>query len=113
MNTSREQFEQLKKLSLFKSKVISDSMKPIIQIGDEVVIDVGNMDIKRFDIIVIYDNEKIVCHYLWKMNRYLKPILIQTRNMAGRLDYPVALEDYLGKVVSHRLSLWQKVKIIF
>lgn len=113
MNTSREHFEELKKLSLFKSKVISDSMEPIIKIGEEVVIDVGNMDIKRFDIIVIYNDGKLVCHYLWKMNRYLKPILLQTRNMAGKLDYPVYTEDYLGKVLSHRLSLWQKLRIIF
>lgn len=110
---SREQFEAIKQLPLFKSKVVSDSMVPVIQIGEEVIIDVGNMDIKRFDIIVIYQNEKLVCHYLWQMNRYLKPILLQTRNMSGRLDFPVKVEDYLGKVMSHRLSFWQKFKIYF
>lgn len=113
MTISREQFEGLKTLSLFKSKVISDSMVPVIQIGEEVIIDIGNMDIKRFDIIVIYLDGKIVCHYLWHLNRYLKPILLQTRNMSGKMDFPVKIEDYLGKVMSHKLSLWQKFKIIF
>ncbi len=113
MKTSREQFEQLKTLSLFKSKVVSDSMVPIIEIGDEVIIDVGNMEIKRFDIIVIYQDERLVCHYLWRLNRYLKPILLQTRNMSGKMDFPVNTEDYLGKVMSHRLSFWQKLRIIF
>lgn len=113
MTISREQFESLKTLSLYKSKVVSGSMLPIIQIGEEVIIDIGNMEIKRFDIIVFYLDGKLVCHYLWHLNRFLKPILLQTRNMSGRMDFPVNIEDYLGKVMSHRLSFWQKLKIIF
>lgn len=113
MTISREQFESLKTLSLYKSKVVSGSMLPIIQIGEEVIIDIGNMEIKRFDIIVFYLDGKLVCHYLWHLNRFLKPILLQTRNMSGRMDFPVKIEDYLGKVMSHRLSFWQKLKIIF
>lgn len=110
---SREQFEGLKELSLFKSKVVSDSMVPVIKVSDEVIIDIGNMDIKRFDIIVIYMDGRLVCHYLWQLNRFLKPILLQTRNMSGKMDFPVKIEDYLGKVMSHRLSFWQKFKIYF
>jgi signal peptidase I len=113
MSITRDQFEMLKKLPLFKSKIVSDSMVPILNIGDEIVIDIGYKDIKRFDIIVIYLDEKLVCHYLWRMNKLVQPILLQTRNMSGMLDYPVKLENYLGKVVSHKLSLWQKLKIIF
>lgn len=113
MTISREQFEGLKTLFLFKSKVVSDSMVPIIQVGEQVIIDVGNMDVKRFDVIVIYMDGKLVCHYLWRVNRYLKPILLQTRNMSGNLDFPVKIEDYLGKVMSHRLGFWQKLRIIF
>lgn len=110
---SREQFEGLKELSLFKSKVVSDSMVPVIKVSDEVIIDIGNMDIKRFDIIVIYMDGRLVCHYLWQLNRFLNPILLQTRNMSGKMDFPVKIEDYLGKVMSHRLSFWQKFKIYF
>lgn len=113
MTISREQFNDLKSLSLFKSKVVTNSMVPIIQVGEEIVIDIGNNNIKRFDIVVIYLDGKLVCHYLWNLNRYLKPILMQTRNMAGRLDYPVSIDDYLGKVLSHRLNLWQRIKILF
>lgn len=113
MNLNREQFEKLKGLPLFKSKIVSNSMEPILKIGDEVVIDVGFKDIQRFDIIVFYHDEKLICHYLWRMNKLVKPILLQTRNMSGKLDYPITLENYLGKVVSHKLSLWQKLRIIF
>lgn len=113
MSISREKFNELKNLPLFKSKVVSDSMVPVIQVGEEIVIDVGCKDLKRFDIIVIYQDEKLVCHYLWSINRIVSPILLQTRNMSGKLDYPVALDNYLGKVLSHKLSLWQKLRIIF
>lgn len=113
MRITREQFDELKSLGLFKSKVVSDSMMPIIKIGDDVVVDIGNTDIKRFDIIVVLIDGKLVCHYLWQMNKIVKPVLLQTRNMSGKLDYPVAINDYLGKVVNFKLSLWQKLKIIF
>ena len=113
MSISQAQFEELKKLPLFKSKIISDSMVPVIQIGEEVIIDVGQEDIKRFDIIVIFFDGKLICHYLWRKNKLVKPILLQTRNMSGKLDYPVEMKNYLGKVVNHKLSLWQKLKIIF
>lgn len=113
MSLGRDQFNELKKLPLFKSKVISDSMVPVIQVGDEVVIDVGQEDIKRFDIIVIFHDGKLICHYLWRKNKVVQPILLQTRNMSGKLDFPVEMKDYLGKVINHKLSLWQKLKIIF
>lgn len=113
MTISREQFNNLKTLSFFKSKVVTNSMVPVIQIGEEIIVDVGDRELKTFDIVVIYLDEKLVCHYLWQINKFLKPILLQTRNMSGRLDYPVSIEDYLGKVLSHRLSLWQKIRILF
>ena len=113
LNLTREQFNEIKKLPLFKGRIASDSMVPVIQVGEEIVIDVGVEDIKRFDIVVIFLDGKLICHYLWRKNKLVKPILLQTRNMSGNLDYPVELKDYLGKVINYKLSLWQKLKIIF
>lgn len=112
MNVTREQFEKFKELPLFKGKIISDSMVPVIGINEDVVIDVGQKKLKRFDIIVIWVDGKLVCHYLWRINKIVKPLLLQTRNMRGEMDYPVKEEDYLGKVVSHKISFWQKLKIL-
>lgn len=111
--TTREDFEKLKKLPLFKGKVVSDSMSPVIKVGDEVVVEVGTRDLKRFDIIIIWVEGKLICHYLWQKNQIISPILLQTRNMRGERDYPVPEADYLGKVISHELSLWQKLKFLF
>lgn len=110
---SRDEFEKLKAMPFIKSQIVSDSMTPIINIGDNVLIEVGNLKLHRFDIVVIYVEGKLVCHYLWKMNSFVKPILIQTRNMRKQMDFPIVLEDYLGKVISHKLTFWQKIKIMF
>jgi len=66
MKISREQFSELQALPFFKSKVITNSMEPVIKVGDEIVVDVGNPNIKRFDIIVFYFDEKLICHFLWR-----------------------------------------------
>lgn len=108
----REEFEQLKKLDIFRGNIVSDSMVPKIKIGDKIVVDVGNLNLQRFDIIVFYSQEKLMCHYLWAMNRKVEPILFQARSLKyGQKDHPIGFEDYLGKVISHHLSTWDKIKI--
>lgn len=97
----------------FKGKIVSGSMIPVIQVGEEIVVDIKARDLKRFDIIVFVQDEKLICHYLWTMNKVVTPLLMQTRNMGGGKDYPIMEEDYIGRVVSHRLSFFQKLKIIF
>lgn len=87
-------------------------MEPLIKIGEEVIVDVGASDLKRFDIVVIFLDGKLVCHFIWNINRIVKPILLQTRNMHGQLDFPVAEEDYLGKVLSHKIGFWRRLRIL-
>ena len=113
MELSRDEFENIKKRPYLKSQVVSDSMVPVLKVGDRVVIEIGNLNLQRFDIIVIFVDGKLICHYIWKINSFVKPVIIQTRNMRKHTDMPIMLDDYLGKVVSHQLSLWQKFKLIF
>jgi signal peptidase I len=96
----------------FKGKVVSGSMFPVIQVGEEIVVDIKARDLKRFDIIVFVQDERLICHYLWTKNKIVVPLLLQTRNMSGGKDIPITEEDYIGRVVSHRLNLFQKLKII-
>lgn len=109
----RQHFEILKKVPLYKGKIVSNSMEPVIRVGEEVVVDVGAKDIQRFDIIVIYVEGKLICHYVWQVNRLVMPKLIQTRNMGGKLDFPVSEADYLGKVLNFKLNWWHKLRIFF
>lgn len=113
MNISPEVFHELKSRSLFKGKIISDSMEPVIRTGEDITVKVGEKDLKRFDIIVIYQDDKLVCHYLWQMNRIVRPVLLQTRNMKGTYDHPVSEDHYLGKVISHQIGFLRKLSLLF
>ncbi len=110
---TREEFEKLKSHTVLKSRVISESMEPVIKIGDEVVVDVGNLNLEPFDIVVIYLNQKLVCHYLWRKNQFVKPILYQTRSMLKKMDMPVTEDLILGKVISHKIGFWRKLRLLY
>ncbi len=88
-------------------------MIPVINIGEEITVEVKAKNLKRFDIIVFMQDDVLVCHYLWNINRFIEPLLLQTRNISGGRDYPIKEEDYIGKVLSHRMSLLRKLSIIF
>lgn len=113
MSMTRDDLSELKKLKTFKGVIVSGSMIPVINVGETIEVEVGNLDLKRFDIVVFFSKDRLICHYVWRMNRIVKPILIQTRSLSGGLDLPIALEDYLGKVTNFQLSGWQKFKILF
>ena len=88
-------------------------MVPVINIGEEIYVEVKASNLNRFDIIVFWRDEMLICHYLWNINRFIEPKLLQTRNINGGKDYPIKEEDYIGKVVSHKLSIFRKIKILF
>ncbi|MBA2405171.1 MAG: S24 family peptidase [Bdellovibrionales bacterium] len=113
MKINSELKEQILSQAFFKGRIVSGSMVPVINIGEEIMVEIKARDLKRFDIIVFWQDEMLICHYLWNMNRFIKPILMQTRNISGGKDYPIKDEDYIGKVVSHKLSFLRKLKIIF
>lgn len=85
-------------------------MEPLIKIGDEIIVSVGEKNLKRFDIIVFYSEDRLICHYLWRMNKIVKPIVFQTRSMSGQFDRPLLEEYYLGKVLNFKLGWWWKLK---
>jgi signal peptidase I len=105
---SKDDFEKLQKLPFFKGRIVSGSMDPVIKVGDQIVVEVGHPDLKRFDIIVFHAHGKLICHYIWAYNRIFTPVLFQTRSLFGNKDHPIDHSSYLGKVVSHKLSWWRK-----
>lgn len=113
MKINEEIKQKILSQPFFKGQIVSGSMIPVINIGEEILIEVKAKNLKRFDIIVFLRDEKLICHYLWNMNRFIHPLLLQTRNIRGGKDYPIKEEDYIGKVLSHKLSFFRKLKIIF
>jgi signal peptidase I len=113
MEITAAQFKELKTRPFFKGTLVSSSMEPVIKVGDNIVVEVNAQNLKRFDIIVIYQDGKLIAHFIWSINKVVKPILYQTRNLLGHYDFPITEEDYLGRVVSHRITWFRKIRLLF
>ncbi len=113
MKIDKKLKEEIISRPFFRGKIITGSMIPVINIGEEITVEVKAKNLKRFDIIVFMQDDILICHYLWNINRFIEPLLLQTRNISGGRDYPIKEEDYIGKVLSHRMSFIRKLRIIF
>lgn len=113
MQYTEEVRQQIRSLPFYKGVIQTGSMLPVIKVGEAITVEPHAKNLKRFDIIVFVQNDVLICHYLWNINRVVKPILYQTRSLVGGVDFPITQDDYMGRVVSHRLNLWWKLKIIF
>lgn len=90
-------------------------MEPVIQVGDEVLLDeVPLSALKKFDIVVFREGDKYTCHYIWHINQHLKEGLITTRNLDGyHFDDSFHYDKIVGRVRNYHLSLWIKFKLLF
>lgn len=73
-------------------------------------------NLKRFDVIVFWQNNILVCHYYWKNNSYFNDpanptFMTRPLNPIKNFDHPIQFEHILGKV-DQELSRWLKFKIL-
>lgn len=113
---SKKEFAALKQEliqdSEFLFPVVTDSMAPIITVGEIIVVKPLPQRLKPFDIIVFYQFEKLICHFVWHQNEKIGKTVI-TRNLnEGKFDLPVSEEEILGIVSNKNFTLWQKWKFI-
>lgn len=98
-------------------KIISGSMEPVIRVNDQVTVKSINEPLKPFDIIVYKNDRELICHYVKHINRHITQgdnNLVQTRGLnAFADDVPVHFDDILGVVVSHKISAWRKLLLIW
>ena len=113
MDITQEVKAQILKQPLFKGTVVTGSMIPVIKVGEAIKVEVKAKNLKRFDIIVFVQDQKLICHFLWQMNSKVLPRLYQTRNMFGGRDFPISEEDYIGKVISHKMKWYHIIKVLF
>jgi signal peptidase I len=100
---------------MIKYKIVSDSMTPLISIGDEIIIKKlePGLKLKKFDIILYQNGEKLMCHYFWHQNKLFDQGFIITRNLkSGNFDYPFELNNVLGVVINFKINFLLKFKII-
>jgi len=115
-----DEFKHYKKELLQKGsiqcQIVSGSMEPIIKTSDLVTVEPLIEEPKHFDILVFWEKNKFICHYLYHLNRKSSSssesiyITRSLRNSAE--DLPLPRSHVLGVVVSHQLSFVRKAKII-
>jgi hypothetical protein len=98
--------------------VVSGSMEPLIMTGSQIdVAPVVALDeLRVFDILLFWNGRLLICHYLWHINAIPNADgsrTVVTRPLAfNGEDLPVPEDHILGKIVSHKISFWRKLKII-
>lgn len=102
----------------YQFTVVTDSMAPLIQPPEQIiVVKHPESSYQKFDVIVFFEKERLVCHYISHINHLPSPEGEQvyiTRGLKNTgTDYPVSKSMILGLVVSHRLSWLQKIKEAF
>lgn len=107
-----EEFEVLRqsKTPLYKFKIVTGSMDPLIPVGSNVVVDT-TAEIKLSDIIVFWQDNKLICHILWRKNKIISQhgqVILVTRPLFGRrTDLSITANQVLGKVINYHLPLWR------
>ncbi len=95
-------------------RVVSGSMRPLIPVGASVVVEIG-ADVRPGDVVLFWDGARPVCHVLWHKNRVPSATgkaVYLTCGLEGRgLDLAVEEDRLLGRVISHHLTWWHKIRL--
>ncbi|MDO5555534.1 MAG: signal peptidase I [Clostridia bacterium] len=89
-------------------KVITGSMSNTIEIGDIIIVKLGNNDIEVNDIIVIKQENYIVTHRIIERN---ENNIITKGDANNKADEPITTEQVIGKVVKiiPNIAIWERV----
>lgn len=104
------QFEKLslllKKNKQISLRVISKSMQPLLQIGDEItVVPCDPCNLKKWDIVTFRQDSKIIVHIFWRYSHLThNAIITRPLNCFSNIDDTVVFADVLGKVSSHSIT---------
>lgn len=53
-------------------KIISPSMEPLIRVDQKLTVHKVETQLKPFDIIIFFQKDRLICHYIWHINKHLK-----------------------------------------
>lgn len=119
----QESFDELKKRikkdGFLGIRIISDSMVPFINVGEEVMVSefIEPKQLQRFTPILYWDGRKLICHYYWNESKLTnaegkKTIITRSLKESKSNDIPIPLENILGIVVGRNISLVRKLFIL-
>lgn len=109
----------LKSVKTLDIEILGLSMVPLLDPeGHKVkVLYVEDLKIlKKFDVIIFWQNNILICHYYWKVNKYFNDpvdptIVTRPLNPIKNFDHPIKYNDILG-IVDQKLSIWMKIKVL-
>jgi signal peptidase I len=116
---TKDQFENLKTILNIKGShtttISGRSMTPLIRDGQEVTVKPLKTEPKKFDIIVIWSQEQLVCHYVWHINEMIntEQKILVTRGYNQGDDLPVNEKNILGKIEGVKIPFFYKLQKIF
>ncbi len=109
--------KMIKKFGSIELKVKGVSMQPLISENETIYIKELSKELKRFDIIVFHQDQKLIVHYFWQKNRYFSDngevYLTRPLNPIRGYDIPINKNDILGIVDNIKITKYLKFKIIF
>ena len=112
----REEFQSLKaKLQnegMVPLKIISESMEPVLTLNTNYKVASLAGDPSKFDIIVFLRDQRLVAHYIWRINT-IKGVSYTTRSLQDphKDEIPVESQDILGILVGKRLNFFRKLML--
>jgi len=93
-------------------RLVSDSMAPLLKVGDLVEVQKCSQPIQLFDLVVFWTNEKLMCHFLWRDQlAYDGTFVTRSLKDPWHDDLPQPHENLLGVVSDRRISDWRKLWI--
>ena len=114
---SKEEFEQvklkMKKDQIISVKIVSGSMKPLIQINERVFVQ-EKKSYDPFDVIIYHNVDgRLICHYIWGKSSF-NPGHYLIRSLQGSgFDHPIPQERILGYAPKRKIDFKMKFFILF
>lgn len=94
-------------------KVVSDSMEPLIKVGENITVQKPLIkELNIFDIIVFNQGARLNCHYLTKIDHQQDQYITRSLKNPTSQDYPISFDDIIAHVTNKKLSLWHKSVIL-
>ena len=106
---------KLQKHKTLPVRIVTGSMLPLIKIDENIWVEPPPPleELKRFDILVYWSDDKFICHYLDRINDVInsdqKVLILKGLKNKGQ-DFPVYYENLFGKVnmkIPWYLRLWR------
>ncbi len=91
-------------------EILTGSMAPFINPGEKVLVfPLGNKKLEKFDPIIYWQSDKLICHFYYREVTTEKGSHIITKSLnSPKDDPPVQKEHILGIVVRPKLPRWKR-----